>query len=257
MTDLWGREEQGEPLHIYKSERATLYCGDARDILAKLEPRSAGLIVADPPYGVDWQSGNRDVAFSKIEGDDGSLDVIGILASYQQKVLQTYRHLYCFGFSHEKLREALQFGGSCDLIWDKTQPGLGDLALPWGPQHEVIGFGVWVPSKKNRTTGYGDLTARLRSGSVLRVPRFTGLGSKYKQHHPTEKPVELLRRLIESSSQAEEVVLDMFMGTGATGVAALLSGRKFVGVELDPGYFQIAVQRIKRAEELWAEMLAI
>lgn len=48
-------------------------------------------------------------------------------------------------------------GGACDLVWDKGQVGLGDLTLPWGPQHEMILFGMYVPSKQNREDGRGAL----------------------------------------------------------------------------------------------------
>lgn len=64
--------------------------------------------------------------------------------------------------------------------------------------------------------------------------------------HPTEKPVALMQHYIRNSSQPGEVVFDPFMGTGTTGVAAIRSGRKFIGIEKDPRWFQVAVERIQR-----------
>jgi DNA modification methylase len=69
--------------------------------------------------------------------------------------------------------------------------------------------------------------------------------------HPTEKPVGLMEILIENSSEPEWIVLDPFMGSGTTGVAAVGLNRHFVGIELDKGYFDIAQTRIKAAEALY------
>ena len=77
------------------------------------------------------------------------------------------------------------------------------------------------------------------TGNCLDVPNIIG-----KKNHPTEKPVELMQILVENSSQPGETVLDPFMGTGATGVACVATGRKFIGMELDQDYFQIAKRRM-------------
>ena len=79
------------------------------------------------------------------------------------------------------------------------------------------------------------------AGSVLSYQRKSGAAVK---NHPTEKPVALLRELIESSSRIGDVVFDPFMGSGSAGVAALLEGRGFVGIELDKGYFEISKHRL-------------
>jgi DNA modification methylase len=67
--------------------------------------------------------------------------------------------------------------------------------------------------------------------------------------HPTQKPVDLLRYLIRTYTNPGEVVLDFTMGSGTTCVAAVLEGRKFIGIEKDPAYFDIAVKRIGDTEE--------
>lgn len=76
--------------------------------------------------------------------------------------------------------------------------------------------------------------------NILRVPNITR-----KKLHPTEKPVELIEILISNSSQCNDVVLDPFMGSGSTGVAAINTNRNFIGIELDENYFKIAEKRIK------------
>lgn len=79
------------------------------------------------------------------------------------------------------------------------------------------------------------------TSNILRVPNIIG-----NKKHPSEKPVELLEIMINNSTNEGEVVLDMFMGSGSTGVAALNTNRKFIGIELDPDYFKIAQERINQ-----------
>ena len=67
------------------------------------------------------------------------------------------------------------------------------------------------------------------------------------QNHPTEKPVDLLETLIKNSSDDDAIVFDGFMGGGSTGVACVNANRRFIGIELDPGYFEIAQKRIAEA----------
>lgn len=79
------------------------------------------------------------------------------------------------------------------------------------------------------------------TSNILRVPNIIG-----NKKHPSEKPVELLEVIIDNSTNKNDVVLDMFMGSGSTGVAAINTGRKFIGIELDADYFKIAQNRINQ-----------
>jgi DNA modification methylase len=128
-------------------------------------------------------------------------------------------------------------------MWDKQVVGMGDLTSAWGRSHEPITFAVYEISKANREKGYGRLSARMRQGSVLSVPRTNGASTL---RHPTEKPVKLLRMLIESSSVMDEVVLDPLMGVGSTLVAATLEERRSIGIELEEEYCEVAVERLVR-----------
>ena len=120
--------------------------------------------------------------------------------------------------------------------------GLGDLSKPWGPQHERIAFATYELSKANRAKGYGNLSARLRKGSVVRSTR---ANSGRVKHHPTEKPVDILRQFIESSSVMGETVYDPFAGSGSTLIAAALECRVAVGCEIEERYCEIAAKRIE------------
>lgn len=77
------------------------------------------------------------------------------------------------------------------------------------------------------------------TSNLLQIPNVKN------KSHPTQKPVELMKILIENSSNAGDVVLDLFMGTGSTGVATLETGRKFIGCEIDEKYFDVAKERIE------------
>ena len=226
----------GEP--YYKDESVTLYLGDCREIIPSLPV--SDLLCTDPPYGVNWQSGwghNHD----KIIGDDGSLPFPMWLPAALGG-LREWRHAYIFGFGISDIPSGSPIGGASELIWDKGIIGPGDLSSPWGPMHERILFGVHIKSKKQREMGRGNLAARLRKGSVIRIQR--GQGAQTLAH-PTEKPVMLMRILIESSSTFGETVLDPFAGSGSTLVAAVLEGRKAIGVEIDEKYAEHAANRLR------------
>ena len=239
------------PRKLYESDRCTLWLGDCRDV--QVERNCCGLMATDPPYGVEWRSRfAKRRAFGPIAGDDGLLDVPAILGGFTAAILRD-RHVYVFGYRPDVISEPMKLGATSELIWNKGQPGLGDLSLPWGPQHEVITFGVYVPSKANRAANHGVLSARVRHGSVLSVPRHN---SARVTRHPTEKPVALMRQLIESSSVVGECVFDPFAGVGSTLVAAILLGRRAVGIEIDEGYANVAVQRVRDAERLASAMEA-
>ena len=238
---------------LHQTDRATVIWGDCRDpaVIAQV-PNGYGLLATDPPYGVGWRS-NHGQNFSKIEGDDGSVDWPTILRSWvgttgtKTDKLAEQRHVYVFGYSPEQLAEPLHLGATAELVWDKAITGMGNLELPWGAAHERITFGVHVKSTVNRATGRGALSSRMRQGSVIRVTRPNSGGVR---HHPTEKPVPLMAQLIESSTVRGDLVVDPCAGSGSTGVAAVLEGRRAFLVEYDRGYAELAVERIKAAEKI-------
>lgn len=213
---------------------ATLYLGDCRDILPSLG--EVDLLLTDPPYGVEFKSGKGD--WSAIENDHNGFDVRPYL-ELALKRLKRGRHVYVFGSPD---LSGLLLGQAVELIWDKGMIGMGNLQLPWGPQHEKITFAVYELSRANLKKGYGALAARLRKGSVLRSLR---PNSTRVTKHPTEKPVDILAQMIESSSVIGETVLDPFMGSGSTIVAALREGRRAIGIEIDPEYFKVACERVE------------
>lgn len=241
------------PKLVHETDLVTVWHGDARDVLATFPRECVDLVLTDPPYGVEWQSNWRDQPFEQLAGD-GSHDedraVISEIIEHCVRVVGQVRHLYVFGpgdvLEGQKVSEVVE------LIWDKGTIGTGDLTAVWGPGHERINFTVSRYRHAGRAGGRS-LPARLRKGSVLRFTRPTGR----KVRHPSEKPVPLLRELIESSTRQGDIVLDPFAGTGATGVAALLSGRRAILVEKDGKWIPDIVDRVTAAERLVKEMAGL
>lgn len=231
---------RGKRKAIYESPRATLYCADCADVLPTLDP--AHLLVTDPPYGVDFQSNRRQERLAKIAGDDGTLDVTALIDLAARKIARG-RHAYVFG--PDVLAQDGVLTAKVPLVWDKMVVGTGDLSSPWSESHESITFAVQEISAANRRKGYGNLAARMRKESVLRHRRAQGASTG---RHPNEKPVALLRELIESSSVIGETVLDPFAGIGSTLVAAVLEGRRAVGIEIREAYCNVAVERLSAVE---------
>jgi DNA modification methylase len=225
----------------YDDGRCTIYHGDCVEVLKVGTYDPIDLIVTDPPYGQNYHSGLRNSmeSFEKITGDT-STDVALAGLRVALNVLRNNRHIYIFGRFD---LTSLPLSEPAELIWDKGQVGGGDLTSPWGKEHEYIQFSTLVKSQANRKDGYGRLAARLRRGSVLRYDR---LNSRAAHLHPTEKPVDLLRELIESSSHLDELVLDPFMGSGSTLVAAMREDRRAIGIEIEERYCEIAANRLRQ-----------
>lgn len=214
---IWREEQIG---------RARLICGDCREVLPTLQ--GVGCIVTDPPYGMAYRSGYAtDALWSagrSIAGDEttDARDTVLLWAGE--------RPTLCFGTWRIERPAAVKMV----LIWNKGGAlGMGDLSIPWKPDHEEI-----------YVLGSGFVGSR-DSGSVLYHPPVQSMAKNGRQH-PTEKPLGLMKLLLR---KVPGLILDPFMGSGTTGVAAVQMGRDFIGIELDPGYFDIACRRIEEAQK--------
>jgi site-specific DNA-methyltransferase (adenine-specific) len=242
---------------LHQTARATIIWGDCTDpaVIAQV-PDWYGLLCTDPPYGVRYNSGRSDT-FTEIPGDDGSVDWPAVLGQWVGPVgtftagLAPNRHVYVFGYRPDQLAAPLRLGGTAELVWDKDMTGMGKLDSPWGPGHEAFTFGVHVKQAQNRADGGGRLAARMRKGSVLRYLRPNGSGARL---HSNQKPVPLMADLIESSTVRGDLVVDPCAGSGSTGVAAVLEGRRCFLVEADRHNAEVAVRRVAAAERIAAQI---
>jgi DNA modification methylase len=232
---------------IYSDLGVDVYCGDAMEVLPTLERDSADLLVTDPPWGMMWESNYRTASFGQMDGDTSSdLGMAGIAAC--MRILKNCRHLYVFGkFDVSQFK----IGAKADLIWDKGMMGMGNMTVPWGSQHEPIVFAVSVKHKGKAPAG--GLAAKMRRGSVLKHQR----PNSEQVRHPSEKPVLLIRELIESSSRHGEVVLDPFGGSGSTAIAAMIEGRRAIVIEKEPQWCDMIVSRCKETASIVHKLMAI
>ena len=220
----------------YQRAGVTLYHADCRDVLPGLP--LVDLLVTDPPYGVNAKGGSKRTKALPLPGiandSPENAGVVRECVSVAWDRLRSGRHAYVFGpFDLLALPDA---AGLCDLVWDKVTIGTGTVEGVWAQQHERIAFAA----KLSRTQGDGSRVARIRRGTVLRHQR----PNSTQVQHVTEKPVPLLRELIEMSSRHGETVLDPFAGSGSTLVAALIDGRQAIGVELDEPWCEVTAKRI-------------
>lgn len=216
----------------YADDQVTLYLGDCREIVRELSPESVDLIVTDPPYGMNYDSGWSG-ATVHLDGTRLCLRMYRELLPLLARVMRNDSHLYWFTrwdvwpdaydaiAPHIPVRNA--------LICDKGHPGMGNLEV-YGYSYEMAVFA----SKGHRKLNGG------RPNSVFRM-RSVPIAQRY---HPTEKPVGLLSDWISRSSAVDETVLDPFAGSGSTLVAARNLGRRAIGVEIEERYCEMAARRL-------------
>lgn len=222
----------------YEQGGIRIYHGDCREVLPTLSRGAADVLVTDPPYGDAYVSNHRRTMMPHppIAGDENEVVAIEGLR-LGLPCLKDKAHAYIFG-NHDLT--SLPLSSPVQLIWDKGRMTAGDLSAVWGRSHETIQFACYMNRPSDQRIGRGNLTARLRKGSVLRVPRPTAT------RHPTEKPVLLLRELIESSSRIGDQVLDPFMGVGSTLAASRVESRCAIGIEIEERYCEIAAKRLSQ-----------
>ena len=123
------------------------------------------------------------------------------------------------------------------IVWDKGPMGMG---WHYRRSYET----VLVGEKPGAACRWYD-----ESHAVENIIRRIGKIIPLADNHPTEKPVSLAAHFIRLHTKPGDLILDPFMGSGTTGVAAVQLGRRFIGIEIDPGYFEIATKRIKQAQQ--------
>lgn len=210
---------------------ATLYLGDALEVLAAL-PRAEWMIT-DPPYGI-----RHETTFS-FRGDDGKWHAYASWAGTQianddstearDRALDGVPNVAAFG----SWKAPMLPDTKMRLVWSKGPAcGMGDLSFPWKCSHEDIFI------RGNQWRGH-------RGEGVLAFH----VASREAQGwvHPHQKPVPLMEHLV-SKTPPDAVIFDPFMGSGTTGVACANLGRRFIGIEIDPKFFDVACERIAAAQ---------
>ena len=225
--------------------------GDAIEFIHNIDNRSIDLIVTDPPYRImarglksattggmlktDLTSRGKIFEHNEVEIKD--------YASEFYRILKDDCHCYVMTNNYNLINMLNEFTSAGfkfirSLIWDKQSKICG--AFYMSQFEYILMFRKFDPRIINNCS----------TSDIISVPIKKLKDADGNNLHDTEKPVDLMKILIENSTNEGELVLDPFMGIGATGVAAIQLKRDFIGCEIDKRYFDIAERRIEEANEI-------
>ena len=216
----------------------TLYLGDCLEIMPTLGKVDA--VVTDPPYGIGEAAGKNKSRGSAAGANKwkGLRNTTGVGVAATQfkysewdnkparkavlKMMLISKYQIIFGGNYYPLNPT-----SCWLVWDKVNgtTDFADCELAWTNLNKAVRL------------------IQHRWNGMLQQD----MANKEKRVHPTQKPVNVMEWCIKHLPDSTKTILDPFMGSGTTGVACVKLGRKFIGIEIDPDYFEIACKRIRDA----------
>lgn len=207
----------------YDRDGIVIICGRCEDVLPSIDPASVDLLLTDPPYGMD-----HDTDYTRFtKGADAKRSVHARVAGddvdFDPTRLTFYRKSILFGANH--FSDSLPAGSW--LVWDKRSPGgsknvMSDAEVAWCSH----GRGVYIYA--HAWDGFNRASER---------------GTAY---HPTQKPVSLMRWIVEKYSKPGDLVLDPYMGSGPVAQACHELGRRYIGIELVEDYCKVAVTRLRQ-----------
>jgi site-specific DNA-methyltransferase (adenine-specific) len=247
-----------------------LLFGDCLNILEDLPEKSVDLVFADPPYNLQLEKELWRPNSTRVNGVEEPWDHFSNFESYDRfteswlqgcrRVLKDTGAIWVIGSYHNIFRvgkclQDLGFWILNDIVWVKNNPMPNFHGVRFTNAHETL---IWAQKIKGQryTFNYHKMKAMnieangnggLQMRSDWRLPLCTGkerLKINGEKAHPTQKPEALLERVIISSSNIGDVVLDPFFGSGTTGAVAKKFGRHWIGIESDEAYISIAQQRI-------------
>ena len=218
----------------YEQEGISIFHGDCVEVVGSLPLIT--LLLTDPPFFMPaTHYASRSDKWSRSWGDTSVLSGWwrGVLDSIMPRLSHDASLItFCDGDSYPVFYPELyrRFSALLPLVWDKGRIGMG---APWRRSHELLIHARFTESKWSGGGGLSD---------VLRV---TPVGHT-ERLHPVDKPVDLLRQLIEPTTEKGDLVFDPFMGGGSTLLAARDLSRRAVGVEIEEKYCEIAAKRLSQ-----------
>jgi len=256
----------------------SILIGDCLAEMASLPEASVDLVFADPPYNLQLEGALSRPDQSLVDGVDAAWDKFADFAEYDaftrawlsgaRRVMKPAATIVVIGSYHNIFRvgailQDLGFWILNDIVWRKANPMPNFRGRRFTNAHETMIWAARSADAKAYTFNYEALKAgnedcQVRSDWFL--PICSGAerlrDEAGRKAHPTQKPEELLARLILAASNAGDLVLDPFFGSGTTGVAARRLRRSFIGIERDPVYADAARRRIDAVEPLAEEAVA-
>ena len=207
----------------YDDGQITIFHADCRDVLPTLEAGSVDLVLTDPPFGISLEEHGRNGYDWTVVGDRDQAVGAEIVALCRER-------WPVIAFASPKRPWPGHWRQH--LVWDKGPAvgGGGDPATCWKPTWELI-----------QVAGTGKLNGK-RDSAVLTY----WVGQADYHYHPCQKPISLLRYLIEKTTEPGQLVIDPFMGSGSTLRAAKDLGRRCIGIEIEERYCEISVKRLRQ-----------
>lgn len=273
FKDSIAHPAHGPIVPYYETEGFVLYNEDSLEILERLPEGSVDMIFADPPYmlsndGFTCQNG-RMVSVNKGKWDKSSgfeedMKFHEVWISACRRVLKpegtiwisgTYHSIYQCGYILQKLN----FHMLNDITWFKPNASPNLSCRFFTASHETV---LWARKEKKakHTFNYDDMKNGLfpedkmkkentQMRSVWSIPT-PPQNEKEFGKHPTQKPLALLKRIVASSTNPGDIIIDPFNGAGTTGIASFILGeRNYIGIELNRDYCDLTVKRVKKLKE--------
>lgn len=244
---------------IDMKEGINLFHGDCLEVMKDIPDNSVDMILCDLPYGLTFSKWDSILDFSvmwdcynRVIKDNGAIVLFGnepFATKLRLSNIEDYRYDWIWdkqrgsNFSAVRIRPFNSFENIC--VFYKKQPTYNPQMREGKPYTRKQGY-----------VGQGKQSGNMDRKNVITVNN----GGRYplsiisfpkvqRSVHPTQKPVDLLEYLIKTYTNEGEVVLDNCMGSGSTGVACINTNRRFIGIELDETYFNIAKERIEKHEQ--------
>lgn len=243
--------------------KATLLQGDCMELMSRIPDGSIDMVLSDLPYGTTRCRWDAPInlqelwkQYRRVVKENGTI-VLFSAQPFTTELISSNKAMYRY-----------------EWIWRKTQPSgfMNAKKMPLRTHENIEIFYRKPPTynpqmthghQRKTATAYGTRESDGNSCYGREERNYTydstdrypvdvlqySTGDKTKRLHPTQKPVDLLEYLVKTYTNPGETVLDNCMGAGSTGVACLNTGREFVGIELDPEYYQIAKERIEQHVE--------
>ena len=250
--------------------------GDNLEILDKMPPKSVDLIFADPPYNLQLKNDLYRPNQTKVDGVFDKWDKFDSMKNYDEftkkwllackRVLKDNGTIWVIGSYHNIYRvgaimQDLGFWFLNDIVWIKTNPMPNFKGTRFNNAHETL---IWASqSKTARYTFHYKAMKAFNDDKQMRSDWYIPIASgnerlkdkNGKKVHSTQKPAELLLRIILSTSNVGDIILDPFMGSGTTGAVAKRLGRNFIGIEKEEYYVKEATRRIDKVRPLNPNLL--
>ena len=230
------------------TEDIKLYKGDCLELMKDIQRESIDAVIADPPYNISKDNNFTTMGRAGIDfGEwDKNFDLISWI-KVSEPLLKKGGNIVIFNdwknmTNITKELENIGFDIKDLIRWEKTNPMPRNRDRRFITDYEVA---VWAVKKGEKWTFN-------RIDKTYERPEIkcgiTSQGEKKLGSHPTQKPIAVMEWLIQRLTNDNDIVLDPFMGSGSTGVACINTNRKFIGIEMDDKYYEIACERIEDAK---------